>query len=89
MDSASAAPSMPSSTAPSIIARPNSMPEDIRLRFSHYADEIKNQVNVLYDDQCKWLDDHLLGVHETFAKIKAKKHVTRSAYILICHLARL
>ncbi|KAG0140613.1 hypothetical protein CROQUDRAFT_84126 [Cronartium quercuum f. sp. fusiforme G11] len=57
---------------------PNLLPEDIRLKFSHYASEIRNQVDTLYDEQHKWLEDHLLGVQDTFAKIKRKKHGTRS-----------
>ncbi|KAH9815528.1 hypothetical protein DFH28DRAFT_1026724 [Melampsora americana] len=59
--------------------KPNPLPEDIRLRFSYYASEIKNQVDNFYDDQHKWLEDHLLGVQDTFANIKQKKRGTRAA----------
>ncbi|EGG12162.1 uncharacterized protein MELLADRAFT_59364 [Melampsora larici-populina 98AG31] len=59
--------------------KPNPLPEDIRLRFSYYASEIKNQVDTFYDDQHKWLEDHLLGVQDTFANIKQKKRGTRAA----------
>lgn len=58
--------------------KPNPLPEDIRLRFSYYASEIKNQVDTFYDDQHKWLEDHLLGVQDTFANIKQKKRGTRA-----------
>lgn len=69
-----------------ISSKPSVLPEDIRLKFSYYASEIKTQVDNLYDDQHKWLEDHLLGVRDTFTTIKQKKHGTRSAVALHPHL---
>lgn len=55
-----------------------SVPDDIRLKCSYYASEIKNQVNSLYEEQHKWLEDHLSEIKETLVKVTEKKAGTRA-----------
>lgn len=54
------------------------LPDDIRLKCSYYASEIKTQVNSLYGEQHKWLEDHLSELKETLAKVTEKKAGTRA-----------
>ncbi|KAA1121302.1 hypothetical protein PGTUg99_000646 [Puccinia graminis f. sp. tritici] len=51
----------------------SALPDDIRLKCSYYASEIKNQVSSLYDEQHKWLEDHLSEIKETLTKVTEKK----------------
>jgi hypothetical protein len=60
----------PSTTASSI-------PDDIRLKCSYYASEIKTQVNSLFEEQHKWLNDHLNEIKETLDKVTEMKAGTR------------
>ncbi|KAA1063716.1 hypothetical protein PGT21_010876 [Puccinia graminis f. sp. tritici] len=56
----------------------SALPDDIRLKCSYYASEIKNQVSSLYDEQHKWLEDHLSEIKETLTKVTEKKTGTRA-----------
>ncbi|WAR53314.1 hypothetical protein PtB15_2B745 [Puccinia triticina] len=56
----------------------SALPDDIRLKCSYYASEIKNQVSSLYEDQHKWLEDHLSEITETLTKVTEKKTGTRA-----------
>jgi hypothetical protein len=55
----------------------SALPDDIRLKCSYYASEIKNQVSSLYEEQHKWLEDHLSEIKETLTKVTEKKTGTR------------
>ncbi|KAI8454685.1 hypothetical protein BY996DRAFT_4581634 [Phakopsora pachyrhizi] len=54
------------------------IPEDIRLKCSYYSNGIRSQVDALYEEQHKWLDDHLLSIKDTLTKVKLKKAGTRA-----------
>lgn len=66
------------STSASTLPTGPSVPDDIRLKCSYYASEIKNQVNSLYEEQHKWLEDHLSEIKETLVKVTEKKAGTRA-----------
>ncbi|PLW38676.1 hypothetical protein PCANC_16025 [Puccinia coronata f. sp. avenae] len=56
----------------------SSIPDDIRLKCSYYASEIKTQVNSLFKEQHKWLDNHLNEIKETLDKVTEMKAGTRA-----------
>ncbi|MBW0473374.1 hypothetical protein O181_013089 [Austropuccinia psidii MF-1] len=66
----------PSSSSTNTLS--SAIPDDIRLKCSYYSQEIKNQVNNLYEDQHKWLEDHLIEIKNTLTKFKDKSSSTRS-----------
>lgn len=69
------------STSASTLPTGPSVPDDIRLKCSYYASEIKNQVNSLYEEQHKWLEDHLSEIKETLVKVTEKKAGTRYVHV--------
>ncbi|KAH9462381.1 hypothetical protein MJO29_002909 [Puccinia striiformis f. sp. tritici] len=50
------------------------IPEDIRLKTSYYAHEIRNQVSSLYQEQHRWLEDHLSEIKHTLTKPNENKN---------------